>query len=428
MKKIIILLLFVVNWALGQNSVTTTNQSIDIQSNTTGTTPLLNVKLTQANPFGQTNPIAVSIETNGQSPALYVKSTSSGAMVGETTFGAAIEGKSNHTGFAGYFRGFSLTNTEPTFQVEQRGLGIGGKFILNNASNTTHAIDAQHSGSGFGLNAVSNSGIGGNFTTNTGEIPLQLTKTTALNSNVANSLLFKTGTLYTGIIKTIGTSSTSARMGFFTFADATPTTLIERMSITDAGNVGIGTTSPQTALHVVGNIRSSNLAGTGNREVYTDANGTLRSNPLCAFSITGLSGGSNFIPNNGTQYEDIIVNLEEYDLGNNFNPSSGTFTAPIKGIYHFEGTFTVLGSTATSGDHTLYLRVTPVSSISENKVIARTPVVTNQSITPRITADLLLNANETVKLIIVNNANVTQTLVGANNSSRFSGRLTMVVN
>jgi hypothetical protein len=39
--------------------------------------------------------------------------------------------------------------------------------------------------------------------------------------------------------------------------------------------VGIGTITPAEILHVVGNIRNSVLAGSGNRAVYSDANGNL---------------------------------------------------------------------------------------------------------------------------------------------------------
>ena len=41
------------------------------------------------------------------------------------------------------------------------------------------------------------------------------------------------------------------------------------------GNFGIGTSSPQTPLHVIGDIRGSILAGTGNRLVYSAPSGTL---------------------------------------------------------------------------------------------------------------------------------------------------------
>lgn len=104
---------------------------------------------------------------------------------------------------------------------------------------------------------------------------LSLANSTALGNNVKNEIFFKTGSYYTGAIKTIGTSASFARMGFFTFTDASSSNLVERLSIIDGGNVGIGTTTPQTALHVIGNVRSSSLAGTGTRNVYSDENGTL---------------------------------------------------------------------------------------------------------------------------------------------------------
>ena len=48
-----------------------------------------------------------------------------------------------------------------------------------------------------------------------------------------------------------------------------------RFLITNAGYVGIGTTSPSTNLHVIGSTRISSLAGSLNRAVYSDANGVL---------------------------------------------------------------------------------------------------------------------------------------------------------
>jgi hypothetical protein len=70
-----------------------------------------------------------------------------------------------------------------------------------------------------------------------------------------------------------------------------------------AQNVGIGTSIPLDKLHVVGNIRSTTLAGIGNRMVMADPNGTLiistapgTTNP--AWTILGNAGTSaatNFI-------------------------------------------------------------------------------------------------------------------------------------
>ena len=71
---------------------------------------------------------------------------------------------------------------------------------------------------------------------------------TALASNVNTGLYFKTGPRYTGAIKTIGTSAVDARMGFFTYSTFNQNTFKEYMSISDNGNVGIGTIANSAAL------------------------------------------------------------------------------------------------------------------------------------------------------------------------------------
>jgi hypothetical protein len=77
---------------------------------------------------------------------------------------------------------------------------------------------------------------------------------------------------------------------------STPT---ERVRITAAGNVGVGTTTPSVALHVVGAVRHSTFtvatlpaagtAGAGTRAMVTDANATT-------FHSIVAGGGSNVVP------------------------------------------------------------------------------------------------------------------------------------
>lgn len=86
--------------------------------------------------------------------------------------------------------------------------------------------------------------------------------TQPLALDVSTALYFKTGSglyPYTGAIKTIGQSSYTAHIGLFTFASASPNQLIERLSIIDGGKVGLGTTAPQTALHINPNRQGSLL-------------------------------------------------------------------------------------------------------------------------------------------------------------------------
>jgi Protein of unknown function (DUF1566) len=74
-----------------------------------------------------------------------------------------------------------------------------------------------------------------------------------LNTNVSTALYFKTGSgpsSYTGGIKTIGQSSNSARLGFFTNASNSANGLSEMLSITNGGAIGIGTTNPDASAKI----------------------------------------------------------------------------------------------------------------------------------------------------------------------------------
>lgn len=60
--------------------------------------------------------------------------------------------------------------------------------------------------------------------------------------------------------------------GSLIFRTRTAGSYAERMNITNAGNVGIGTTTPTAQLHTTGTVRFSNFgAGT----LQTDADGNL---------------------------------------------------------------------------------------------------------------------------------------------------------
>lgn len=125
-----------------------------------------------------------------------------------------------------------------------------------------------------------------------------LENTQALNTNIKNALYFKTGSgsfPYTGAIKTIGESTSSARLGLFTYASTSPNQLLERLSITDIGNVGFSTSSPQTDLHVNPNGAGSILIGTNkNSGGYTNLEMgiTAQSNSYGFIQATKASGSA----------------------------------------------------------------------------------------------------------------------------------------
>ena len=68
-------------------------------------------------------------------------------------------------------------------------------------------------------------------------------------NNIKTGLFFKTGNAYSGSIATIGLSNTH-RMGFFTYGGSAASGLLERLTILDGGNTGIGIIAPSSKLHV----------------------------------------------------------------------------------------------------------------------------------------------------------------------------------
>jgi hypothetical protein len=90
----------------------------------------------------------------------------------------------------------------------------------------------------------------------------KLENTTSLNTGIMSEMYFKTGTHYTGAVKTIGNGTLYARLGFFTYASIASGGLLERMSILDNGFVGIGNNNPLSLLDVNGRMRVRNGNGT----------------------------------------------------------------------------------------------------------------------------------------------------------------------
>jgi hypothetical protein len=119
----------------------------------------------------------------------------------------------------------------------------------------------------FSITDAGNAGIGTTtpsmqlHVANSSGNALLLENTQSPSLGVSTAMYFKTGGLivpYTGAIKTINENAYTARMGFFTYASPSASSLIERFSITDAGNVGVGVTSPSHAkFEVDGSVGSA---------------------------------------------------------------------------------------------------------------------------------------------------------------------------
>lgn len=124
--------------------------------------------------------------------------------------------------------------------IEKARLTASGQFLLGIQSSTFNAE----------LNSANSSS-------------LLLTNNNNRFTGMINKLSFKSAGLFDASIRTITTGLFTARLGFFTNSDVVEGNLIERMSITDAGDVLIGTTNETSGagykLRVAGKIISEEL-------------------------------------------------------------------------------------------------------------------------------------------------------------------------
>ena len=176
--------------------------------------------------------------------------------------------------------------------------------------------------------------------------------------------------------KAVNLSTTAATVGGDADIGGDLTVDTSTLHVDSANNrVGIGTDSPDTVLNVVSSITQAKFEGSvqGNIiieksgaegfSIYSSAAGTLGfydnnssaermridsagrvTKPYQPAFLVGYNG-STFSTGSGSQQ--IIYNYKMFDIGNNYNTSTGRFTAPVSGTYIFD--HTISARTAFSG-------------------------------------------------------------------------------
>jgi len=187
--------------------------------------------------------------------------------------------------------------------------------------------------------------------------------------------------LGTGVISVVGNPGTSTL------------TITPSGAIADSFPTDSGTAIPVAGvLNVFGNTGIS-TSGSGNT-ITISATGTPF--PQCGFGAY-KSVDSNNVTGDGTFYQ-VICDGELYDLGNDYDPITGIFTAPSTGTYHFD-TYIACHNIADQNLSGLNIETTNVIFHSD----LQSPVI-NKSIDNilhfQLSVDINMNAGDTTLIKI----------------------------
>ncbi len=106
------------------------------------------------------------------------------------------------------------------------------------------------------------------------------------------------------------------------------------------GNSELGTggyfeSDEGNAIEIKGKMNINSTLGAGGAQLVVPSNG---SNPIwqdpVAFSVNDLGTGNLSVAS--TADKKIPFTVKDFDLGNNFSLANSEFTAPVKGVYHFD--------------------------------------------------------------------------------------------
>ena len=196
------------------------------------------------------------------------------------------------------------------------------------------------------------------------------------------------------------------------------------------GNTGIGTTAPTTTLDVDGSLRlRGDYPAKGSLLISKDANGNCAWQKLYAFKVSGLLDDYNIYVSAG-QTVPLVFNIPDYNIGFMYSVNSNSFTAPVKGIYHFDthvSTYkTSVGATYGESPRVQLMMKRGITNtiIEQSRFSLNTMDDSNlygPAVSNTMSTDIMLEANDIIWIQV--NPDYPQLVEGDKFDTSFSGRL-----